>query len=151
MYQEIEQYGGLTTIKVYGAGSEDMMGYSMGGEDQEASEEYVDDHCIETLGKIEHVESAQPVYQMSVLLLKGSYEGYTELLAMTPEGRAQLLTGTEVPYRTLLPPASLRPYLPVVGAVVTVIVLKQRKKKKDKDEEEELLYELDGTSEDEQQ
>ena len=78
MYQEIEQYGGLTTIKVYGAGSEDMMGYSMGGEDQEASEEYVDDHCIETLGKIEHVESAQPVYQMSVLLLKGSYEGYTE-------------------------------------------------------------------------
>ena len=86
MYQEIEQYGGLTTIKVYGAGSEDMMGYSMGGEDQEASEEYVDDHCIETLGKIEHVESAQPVYQMSVLLLKGSYEGYTELLAMTPEG-----------------------------------------------------------------
>ena len=86
MYQEIEQYGGLTTIKVYGAGSEEMMGYSMGGEEQEASEEYVDDHCIETLGKIEHVESAQPVYQMSVLLLKGSYEGYTELLAMTPEG-----------------------------------------------------------------
>ena len=32
------------------------------------------------------MESAQPVYQMSVLLLKGSYEGYTELLAMTPEG-----------------------------------------------------------------
>ncbi len=62
------------------------MGHSMGGEEQEASEEYVDDHCIETLGKIEHVESAQPVYQMSVLLLKGSYEGYTELLAMTPEG-----------------------------------------------------------------
>ena len=86
MYQEIEQYGGLTTIKVYGAGSEEVMGHSMGGEEQEASEEYVDDHCIETLGKIEHVESAQPVYQMSVLLLKGSYEGYTELLAMTPEG-----------------------------------------------------------------
>ena len=56
------------------------MGYSMGGEDQEASEEYVDDHCIETLGKIEHVESAQPVYQMSVLLLKGSYEGQQEVL-----------------------------------------------------------------------
>lgn len=86
MYQEIEQYGGLTTIKVYGAESEEMMGYSMGGEEQEASEEYVDDHCIEALSKIEHVKSAQPVYLMSVLLLKGSYEGYTELLAMTPEG-----------------------------------------------------------------
>lgn len=35
---------------------------------------------------MEHVASAQPVYLMSVLLLKGSYEGYTELLAMTPEG-----------------------------------------------------------------
>lgn len=50
-------------------------------------------------------------------------------------------------------------FLPVIVALVIlaglgialVIVLKKRKKKKDKDEEEELLYELDGTSEDEQQ
>ena len=71
MYQKLSNMEVLTTIKVYRAGSEDMMGYSMGGRRSGRHGEYVDDHCIETLGKIEHVESAQPVYQMSVLLLKG--------------------------------------------------------------------------------
>ena len=48
MYQEIEQYGGLTTVKVYGAQSgESMMYYD--GESQEESEKYVDDACIEVV------------------------------------------------------------------------------------------------------
>lgn len=85
MYQEIEQYGGLTTINVSGAnGGGDMMyGYM---DDQEESEEYVDDACLAKLSKLEHVTSVEPVYSMSVMLLKGSYEGYMQLMAMTPEG-----------------------------------------------------------------
>ncbi|MGN1166559.1 MAG: ABC transporter permease [Lachnospiraceae bacterium] len=84
MYQEIEQYGGLTTIKVYGAQSEDGMMY-YGGDSQEESEKYMDDACIEELKKLDHVLTVDPVYYMSGILLKGSYEGYAEILAMTPE------------------------------------------------------------------
>ena len=85
MYDEIEQYGGLTTVKVYGAQSgESMMYYS--GESQEESEKYVDDACIEDLQKMDHVLSVDPVYNMSGLLLKGAYEGYADIVAMTPEG-----------------------------------------------------------------
>lgn len=87
MYQEIEQYGGLTTINVSGANGEgDMMMYSSMGDSQEASEEYVDDACLKKLAELEHVTSVEPVYSMSVMLLKGSYEGYMQLMAMTPEG-----------------------------------------------------------------
>lgn len=85
MYEELEEYGGMKNIKVYGAGMDNYM-MSYGGEMQEESEEYVDDKCIETLKNLQHVESAQPVYSMSVMMLKGSYEGYVELLAMTQEG-----------------------------------------------------------------
>ncbi len=89
MYQEIEQYGGLTTINVSGANGEgDMMMYSSMGDSEEASEEYVDDACLKKLAQLEHVTSVEPVYSMSVMLLKGSYEGYMQLMAMTPEGLA---------------------------------------------------------------
>lgn len=85
MYEELEEYGGMKNIKVYGAGMDNyMMLYS--GDMQEESEEYVDDKCIETLKKLQHVESVQPVYSMSAMMLKGSYEGYVDLLAMTQEG-----------------------------------------------------------------
>lgn len=87
MYQEIEEYGGLTTINVSGANGEgDMMMYSSSDESEEESEEYIDDECVAMLSELDHVISAQPVYTMSVMLLKGSYEGYAELMAMTPEG-----------------------------------------------------------------
>lgn len=69
----------------------------------------------------------------------------------TPEDMDVMMTEEEESCKGLPFPLIVVLVLLVVGAVVTVIVLKQRKKKKDKDEEEELLYELDGTSEDEQQ
>ena len=69
----------------------------------------------------------------------------------TPEDMDVMMTEEEESGKGLPFPLIVVLVLLVVGAVVTVIVLKQRKKKKDKDEEEELLYELDGTSEDEQQ
>lgn len=86
MYQEIEQYGGMTTIKVSGAGGDgSMMYYGPGSEEQEESEEYVDDACISDLEKLEYVLNVEPVYSMDVLALKGSYEGYLSVMAMRPE------------------------------------------------------------------
>lgn len=86
MYQEIEEYGGLKTINVRGAEGGDSMYYGLGGESQEESEKHVDDACLSDLKMLEHVESVEPVYTMSSMMLKGSYEGYVELMAMTPEG-----------------------------------------------------------------
>ncbi len=86
MYQEIEEYGGLTTVNVLGANGQSDMMYGSEDESDKESEKYVDDACLETLSQLEHVTSVEPVYTMSVMLLKGSYEGYMELMAMTPEG-----------------------------------------------------------------
>lgn len=91
MYEELEEYGGMTTIKVYGSDSESgmmMMDSDSGGTSSE-SVEYVDDDCIEELKKLQYVQTIQPVYTLSAILLKGSYEGYVDLLAMTPEGLKQ--------------------------------------------------------------
>lgn len=88
MYQEIEEYGGLTTVNVLGANGESDMMYGSEEESDTESEKYVDDACLETLSQLEHVTSVEPVYTMSVMLLKGSYEGYMELMAMTPQGLA---------------------------------------------------------------
>lgn len=86
MYQEIEEYGGLKTINVRGAEGGESMYYGMGGDSQEESEKHVDDACLSDLKMLDHVESVEPVYTMSVMMLKGSYEGYVELMAMSPEG-----------------------------------------------------------------
>lgn len=86
MYQEIEEYGGLKTINVRGAEGGESMYYGMGGDSQEESEKHVDDACLSDLKMLDHVESVEPVYTMSPMMLKGSYEGYVELMAMTPEG-----------------------------------------------------------------
>lgn len=86
LYQEVEQSGGLTTITVTGKEAGDsMMGY-MGGEDTEESTQYVTDQTIKKLSELEHVKVAAPSYEMSVILLKGKYEGYVSLIATTPEG-----------------------------------------------------------------
>ena len=85
IYQEIEQYGGITSIKVFGAQVGDGVMYS-GGQEQEVSEKYVDDKCLEELKKMEHILNVEPVYNMSGLLLKGKYEGYADIVAMTPKG-----------------------------------------------------------------
>lgn len=86
IYQEIEEYGGMTTMQVSGAGSGDggMGMFSYGAEEE--SEEYVDDALIQKLCGMDHIVSAEPVYTMSGIFLKGSYEGYAEIMAMTPEG-----------------------------------------------------------------
>lgn len=84
LYREVEQSGGLTTIKVTGAqAGESMYGYS--GSEEEESTKYIDDRAIKQFTELEHVSIAAPVYEMPVVMLKGAYEGSGQLVAMTPE------------------------------------------------------------------
>lgn len=85
LYREVEQSGGLTTIKVTGVQAGDSM-YSYSDSDEEASTKYIDDKAIKQFADLEHVSIASPVYEMSVIMLKGAYEGWGQLVAMTPEG-----------------------------------------------------------------
>ena len=101
LYREVEKSGGLTTINVTGQSvGESMMGYSSGDESQD-SEKYIDDAFVEELKGISHVSSASPVYEMSAIALKGKYEAYISLKAMTPEGleamKMELLPGGKIP------------------------------------------------------
>ena len=89
LYQEVEQSGGLTSIKVSGAGAGDSMYAfsSMSGEEEE-SKKYINDQAVSELAQLEHVTVASPVYEMWVNMIKGRYEGSGQLVAMTPEGLA---------------------------------------------------------------
>ena len=85
LYREVEQSGGLTTIKVSGAQAGNSMMYSSSGKEEEQSTKYINDQLLAKLSKLEHVALASPVYELPVVLLKGGYEGYGQLLATTPE------------------------------------------------------------------
>lgn len=85
LYREVEQSGGLTSIRVTGESADESI-YSASGGETEDSAKYIDDELIKALGTLEHVEGAYPVYEMSVILLKGGYEGYGSLKAMPYEG-----------------------------------------------------------------
>lgn len=84
IYQEIEQMGGITTITVTGANGESM-GYGMEESEEAQEDKYVNDKLIKELQKMEHVNSAVPAYEMSVLLVHGGYEGYIQLIGMMPD------------------------------------------------------------------
>ena len=84
LYREVEQSGGLTTMQVTGSQvGESFYGYS--DNDSGEDNKYIDDHVVEKLASLEHVVMSSPRYEMSVVFLKGRYEGYGELVAMTPE------------------------------------------------------------------
>lgn len=85
IYKEIEQSGGLNTITVTGENAGDSMVYSGSGDSQDTTKR-VTDSTISQLSKLEHVAMAEPVYNMSVILLKGPYEGWGQLVGMTQEG-----------------------------------------------------------------
>lgn len=82
LYREVEQSGGLTMIRVTGADAGSSMMYSQASEDVE---KHVDDKLVEELEGLDHVERVSPVYEMTVVLLKGPYVGQVQLLAMPPE------------------------------------------------------------------
>lgn len=85
LYQEVEQSGGLTSINVTGTEDSDgMTSGSTGTDDQ--SVKRIDDQLVKTISKLDHVKLAAPVYETSVILLKGAYIANVQLQGMTPEG-----------------------------------------------------------------
>lgn len=89
LYREVENSGGLTSIKVTGAGAGDsMFMYSSGSGGGEEPTKYINDRAISELAQVEHVTIASPVYEMWVNMVKGKYEGSGQLVGMTQEGLA---------------------------------------------------------------
>ncbi|MDO4474019.1 MAG: ABC transporter permease [Eubacteriales bacterium] len=89
MMKQVEMNGGLNTVFVTGASSGSSMIYH-GNESEEESDKRLTDSAVQELSKMEHVESVIPKYEMSVMLLKGGYEGWAELVALPPEGMEAL-------------------------------------------------------------
>ena len=100
IYKEIEQSGGLNTIAVSGVSAGDSMIY-YGDGDSEESTKRLTDSVVDELAKLSHVTVAYPQYDMSVILLKGPYEGWAQLTALTPEGmkarNIELSPGSKLP------------------------------------------------------
>ena len=94
--EQIEQYGGLTTISVYPNESGYVM-YSGGGamvESSSSSESNepvrIDDAMIETIAQIEHVEIASPVLSLSAIAKQGVWEGDLYIRGMSQEALEKL-------------------------------------------------------------
>ncbi len=75
---QIEEYGGLTTINVNNySWSNDS------GDDKEA--ERIDDQVVEKMAQIPHVELASPILEINVLAKQGAYEGWLWIRGMSQE------------------------------------------------------------------
>lgn len=87
---QIEQYGGLTTITVY-ANEGGYMYYGGGvavssdSESDSSEPVRIDDAAIEQFSKIEHVEVASPVLSTWILLKQGVWENSASLRGMSRE------------------------------------------------------------------
>jgi ABC-type antimicrobial peptide transport system permease subunit len=83
MYQDIEDYGSLTTLSVTGAGG----GY---GDFSETSKDtdplYLTDETVADFASFDHVLDSTPAYRTDVMLIKGKYESGASLIGLTPEG-----------------------------------------------------------------
>lgn len=75
---QIEQYGGLTTINVY---SNDYYGGSNSSEEVKR----IDDAVVEEIAQLPHVELASPKLSVYVMAKQGVYEGNFEICGMTAE------------------------------------------------------------------
>lgn len=90
--EDIERYGGLTTIQVNeGRGGDNGMAVavSSGGISSSSKEKVMrlDDAAVELLGGLEHVESVSPILQISVIAKYGQYvNDWMNVQGMTQEG-----------------------------------------------------------------
>lgn len=86
LYDEIQNSGGVTMVTVTGEG-----GDMYGGESQGKKEaKHVSNRLIREIKQMEHVQSVQPVFKISSILIKGNEAAYIELQGMTPEGLKSL-------------------------------------------------------------
>ncbi|MBE5872136.1 MAG: ABC transporter permease [Lachnospiraceae bacterium] len=88
--QEIEKYGGLTTIDVYEKGSM----YTEADYNEDSSKDqtvtHLDDDVVAQLEQIEHVTSAYPVITVDALLFSGSYQTYVSVQGLKEEALRNL-------------------------------------------------------------
>lgn len=93
--EQIEQYGGLTTINVYesSGGSEvvymgggAMVSSSGGSSDSlDKKKKRLDDEAVETIRALPHVDTVSPVLNVEAMAKFGSYEGYLSIQGMSIE------------------------------------------------------------------
>lgn len=96
--EQIEQYGGLTTIQVSeGHGGDTYVGgrgFAVMSSSSSSSKDKVmrlDDAALQTLAQLEHVKSVSPILQVNVIAKYGPYEdSYMTVRGMTPEGLSGL-------------------------------------------------------------
>ncbi len=74
MMAEYESYGNLTQIQV-----------NEPWDSENAEEKRLDDALVKSLEALEHVESVQPILEVSALVKYGSYEGYLQIRGMPKE------------------------------------------------------------------
>lgn len=86
---QIEEYGGLTTINVYESYGETMYyGGAMAVATEAGSntqQKRLDDELVETIKAMPHVEIVSPVLNISVIAKRGSYQSYLYLQGMSIE------------------------------------------------------------------
>lgn len=94
--EDIERYGGLTTIQVNegrGDSSSGMVAVSVGGVSTSSKDKVMrlDDAAVELLSGLEHVKSVSPILQVNVIAKYGQYvNDWMNVKGMTQEGLADL-------------------------------------------------------------
>jgi len=86
--EQIEQYGGLTTINVYGG--DRYVYYEDGSTEQNEEPVRIDDAMMETLASLDHVEIASPVLSLYVKAKQGVWEGEFNIQGMSSEALQML-------------------------------------------------------------
>lgn len=93
MMDQIEEYGGLTTINVYG-GDSGYYGYAVASSADAGSEPEepvrIDDAAIETFSQIAHVEIASPILSIYVIGKQGVWENSFNIQGMSQEALHKL-------------------------------------------------------------
>lgn len=88
--QDIEKYGGLTTVNVY---SNDGS-YYISSDDDDSSQnteiKYLDDEVVEQVKALPHVDIVSPILRADVILKSGVYECYSSIQGYSTEALKKL-------------------------------------------------------------
>jgi ABC-type antimicrobial peptide transport system permease subunit len=88
-YAQIEQYGGLTTLRVMGKdGWDSASWYGESAEDTKddsSKVDYITEERVNEMKTFDHVLFAEPVFETGGILRKGKYETWVTVTGFTPE------------------------------------------------------------------
>ncbi len=88
--EEIEQYGGLTTVTVMEKDAFDSDSADAGGQKKKQTIQHLDDKVLDEILQVDHVDYAYPVLEADALILCGNYQCYTSLKGMPAEAMEYL-------------------------------------------------------------